>query len=370
MNGDNDIFTFNESIIESFISPSHYNIKSEVKSKKSNPMLKQFILYSHNDDNTLNESTDSSVQSEADFEFGNEVYLKDKIYSFPPRHNKKVGKFSLKLKPDLANVIQQYPKKQNSQKGFKNKIQDKFIKMSIQEDINDFNAYTHQCIKIIRKNNSFINQLPKNPKNSIELTKEDRDDILSNRKKLCVLDLDETLVHCETDENSLVSCDKIISIKLSEQKEKKIGVNIRPNLSFFLNKAKQLYVLVLYTASLKQYTDAVLSVIDPEGVYFKYILCRHHCTSISFVKNNKEEVYYVKDLRIFNIDMNSIVIVDNSILSFVHHINNGIPILPFYSNQNDDELYNLFIYLKFLHTVKDVRKENSKSFNLIKEINK
>ena len=83
MNGDNNV-TFNESIIESFIAPSHYYIKSEVKSKKSNPMLKQFILYSHNDDNTLNESTDSSVPSEADFEFGNEVYLKDKIYSFPP----------------------------------------------------------------------------------------------------------------------------------------------------------------------------------------------------------------------------------------------------------------------------------------------
>ena len=369
MNGDNNV-TFNESIIESFIAPSHYYIKSEVKSKKSNPMLKQFILYSHNDDNTLNESTDSSIQSDADFEFGNEVYLKDKIYSFPPRHNKKVGKFSLVLTRDLVNVIQQYPKKQNSQKEFKNKLQDKFIKMSIQEDIKDFNAYTHQCIKIIRKNNSFIEQLPKIPINSIELTKEDRDDIISNKKKLCVLDLDETLVHCESNENDLLSCDKIISIKLSEQKEKKIGVNIRPNLSFFLNKIKQFYVLVLYTASLKQYTDAILSVIDPEGVYFKYILCRHHCRSIYFVNNNKEEVYYVKDLRIFNINMNSIVIVDNSILSFVFQLNNGIPILPFYSNQNDNELHNLFIYLKFLHTVKDVRKENAKSFNLIKEINK
>lgn len=241
--------------------------------------------------------------------------------------------------------------------------------MSIQEDIKDFNDYTHQCIKIIRNNNLFIEQFPKISNNLIKLSKEDKNDIISNKKKLLVLDLDETLVHCETNENNLVSCDKIISIKLSEQKEKKIGINIRPNLSYFLNKVKKYYVLVLYTASLKQYTDAVLSVIDPEGVYFKYILCRHHCKSISFVNNNKEEVYYVKDLRIFNIHMNSIVIVDNSILSFVFQINNGIPILPFYSNENDDELHNLFIYLKFLHTVKDVRKENEKSFNIMNEIN-
>ena len=66
--------------------------------------------------------------------------------------------------------------------------------------------------------------------------------------------------------------------------------------------------------------------------------------------------------------MEKIVIVDNSILSFVYQINNGIPILPFYSNENDNELQNLLVYLHFMTQVKDVTKEIQKSFGLSKKI--
>ena len=89
---------------------------------------------------------------------------------------------------------------------------------------------------------------------------------------------------------------------------------------------------------------------------------------LSFKKEAKNETYYVKDLRVFDIPMEKIVIVDNSILSFVYQINNGIPILPFYSNENDNELHELKMYLNFLTQVKDVTREIQKSFGLSNKI--
>ena len=52
------------------------------------------------------------------------------------------------------------------------------------------------------------------------------------------------------------------------------------------------------------------------------------------------EVRYIKDLRIFKgiIDLDNVVIVDNSIMSFCYQVNNGVPILPFYNNMNDKEI--------------------------------
>ena len=70
----------------------------------------------------------------------------------------------------------------------------------------------------------------------------------------------------------------------------------------------------------------------------------------------------------FDVPMEKIVIVDNSVLSFVFQLNNGIPILPFYSNENDNELNDLKVYLHFFTQVKDVTREIQKSFGLAKQI--
>ena len=45
-----------------------------------------------------------------------------------------------------------------------------------------------------------------------------------------------------------------------------------------------------------------------------------------------------------NVEPKKIIIVDNSILSFAFHIDNGIPILPFYDNKDDNELIFLKIF--------------------------
>ena len=73
-----------------------------------------------------------------------------------------------------------------------------------------------------------------------------------------------------------------------------------------------------------------------------------------------EDQIYVKDLRILNVDLCDVIIIDNSVLSFVFHMDNGIPILPFYDNKNDDELKFLIGYLDNLAQHKDLSAENKK----------
>lgn len=367
---------FNESTIESFTPDVDNKVNSIRKTPQNHSdSLRKLLLLSQNQPSEfqlLDQSTDSSIQSDGDFEIGSRVFIKRKVYSYPAL--KKRGKLSVKINENFVHfkklsIVK--PKKQKSEVTFDQKLKDKFLKITKEEDVNDFKVYTEGCMELIKNNSFFKSQQMNNDyftKNRVHISEQDKNDILNDRKKLLVLDLDETLTHCETNELNMIECDKIISIKLNENKEKKIGLNIRPGLEDFLTSLQDKFVVVLFTASLKQYADSIVSEIDPEHKYFKYLLCRHNCVSISFNKDNKNEIYYVKDLRVFDIPMEKIVIVDNSILSFVYQINNGIPILPFYSNDNDNELQNLLDYLHFMTQVKDVTKEIQKSFGLSKKI--
>jgi len=67
-------------------------------------------------------------------------------------------------------------------------------------------------------------------------------------------------------------------------------------------------------------------------------------------------------------ELKDMLILDNSVLSFALNINNGIPILPFYDNLDDEELRHLTFYLNCLQeqNVFDVRTHNAESFGLLK----
>jgi len=43
------------------------------------------------------------------------------------------------------------------------------------------------------------------------------------------------------------------------------------------------------------------------------------------------------------------------VYSFSFQIDNGIPIIPFYSDKEDEEMLHLIYYLNCLHSVPDVR---------------
>ena len=44
--------------------------------------------------------------------------------------------------------------------------------------------------------------------------------------------------------------------------------------------------------------------------------------------------------------MKDIVLIDNAAYSFGFHLENGIPIIPFYDNKEDKELESLLKYLR------------------------
>lgn len=80
------------------------------------------------------------------------------------------------------------------------------------------------------------------------------------------------------------------------------------------------------------------------------------------VENN---TVYIKDLRIIeNVKLSDMIIIDNSVLSFAYQLENGIPILPFYDNPDDNELKFLSNYLCNIAKVEDLRVENRKCFRM------
>ena len=102
--------------------------------------------------------------------------------------------------------------------------------------------------------------------------------------------------------------------------------------------------------------------MDPNKKYFKYRLYRNNCSLV----NVDGAQFYVKDLDIFNeaYDLKDIVIVDNSVLSFIYHLENGIPIVPYYNEDKDGSLYIVGLYLRHIYKEDDLREANKKYINL------
>ena len=165
----------------------------------------------------------------------------------------------------------------------------------------------------------------------------------SNLKTL-VLDLDETLVHSQFVEFSSQS-DIIIKIEI-EKEIYDIHVLVRPGVKEFLEKMKNFYEIVIFTASISKYADILLNIIDQKGCA-PYRLFREHCTFINNI--------FVKDLQKLGRNLKDIIILDNSPLSYSFHPNNGLPILSWFEDKTDRELYNITPILMFLSNVNDVR---------------
>lgn len=74
----------------------------------------------------------------------------------------------------------------------------------------------------------------------------------------------------------------------------------------------------------------------------------------------------MKDLRIIrNRSLSDIVLIDNSVYSFAYQVENGVPIIPFYDDKNDDELYHLMSYMQAILECEDVRVHNQECFKLL-----
>ena len=176
-------------------------------------------------------------------------------------------------------------------------------------------------------------------------------------KKTIILDMDETLIHCV--ENPNMESDAKLSIKLTVGGENiEAGINIRPFVNSTLKELNKYFEVIVFTASHSSYANVVLDYLDPTGELIHHRLYREHC----FLATNQGP--YVKDLRILNRDLSQVVLVDNAAYSYAFQLDNGIPIIPYYSGKQDYELTALQTYLQKLVMAKDVREVNRKTFKL------
>ena len=129
-------------------------------------------------------------------------------------------------------------------------------------------------------------------------------------KYTLVLDLDETLVHYISDNDSAY-------------------IQIRPGAEEFIKDLSEFYEIIIFTAALKNYADLVIEGIDPDGVISDRLYRQH---TVSVGNSN------IKDLDKLGRDIKHVIIVDNFMENFSLQPQNGLNILDFEGNEYDDEL--------------------------------
>ncbi|CAK68015.1 unnamed protein product (macronuclear) [Paramecium tetraurelia] len=169
--------------------------------------------------------------------------------------------------------------------------------------------------------------------------------------KTIVFDLDETLIHCN--ESVTVPGDIILPITFPNGEKIQASINIRPYAQQILQTLSRHFEIIVFTASHSCYANIVLDYLDPKKQWISHRLFRDHCIQT-------DEGAYVKDLRVLgNRKMSNILLIDNASYSFGQQIDNGVPIIAFYDDKQDQELLYLQNYLMKFRVVTDVRELNS-----------
>lgn len=175
-------------------------------------------------------------------------------------------------------------------------------------------------------------------------------------KKVLFLDLDETLIHSDF-ENEYQFYDAEILIPVDDQTKCKLNILIRPYVQEFLQFAQSKFNVVLFTAGVKDYADSIINFLDPSKEIFKLRLYRDSCFEF---KN-----FFIKDLRILEgFESKNLILVDNCIFSLASNLSNGIVISSYYRDSEDKELLNLMDYLDKLSVSDDVRDANESYYGL------
>ena len=166
----------------------------------------------------------------------------------------------------------------------------------------------------------------------------------NSNKKTLVLDLDETLVHSQFEPFEKPSD---ITLKIDFDNEiHDIYVLVRPGVKQFLQKMGKIFEIVIFTASLAKYADPLLDIIDEDNIC-AFRLFREQCTQVNDV--------FIKEIQKLGRDLKDIIIVDNSPMSYCLNPKNGLPILSWFDDPDDRELFHISTILEFLSLVPDVR---------------
>ena len=175
-------------------------------------------------------------------------------------------------------------------------------------------------------------------------------DTRKSNKKTLILDLDETLVHSSFKpinyNNAFHKPDIFLSIYFRGNNHN-VYVLKRPYVHEFLKEMNKIYNIIIFTASVKEYANPLLDVLDTEKV-IKKRLFREDCCIGTTGK-------FIKDLKILKMNLKDLILVDNNPISYSYNICNGVPIKTWHYDKADQELIKLIPVLQFLANVNDVR---------------
>ncbi|PVU88262.1 hypothetical protein BB559_003745 [Furculomyces boomerangus] len=165
------------------------------------------------------------------------------------------------------------------------------------------------------------------------------------KKKILVLDLDETLIHSSP--HSSYKAHLRIEV-IIEKMACLYYVYKRPYVDYFLRKVSEWYKVVVFTASIPEYANSVINFLDPKGTLISSRLFRDSCIPHNFS--------YAKDLKIVSPDLSQVILVDNSPISYFINQENAVPIQAWINNDPKDEcLLDLLPFLDALRFTDDVR---------------
>jgi len=168
-------------------------------------------------------------------------------------------------------------------------------------------------------------------------------------RKTLVLDLDETLVHCNVklqDPNALPP-EIPVQIKMSPKSTIPASVFLRPHCQELLARASELFEVIVFTASVEPYAMAVVDLLDKPRTWVTHVLSRDSCTELNG--------QLLKDLRRLGRDLKDVVLVDNSPLACGISPENSIICKSYYGNDpQDTELLRLRSMLNKLSKVKNM----------------
>ena len=173
---------------------------------------------------------------------------------------------------------------------------------------------------------------------------------IKNNKKTLILDLDETLVHSSFKpinyNNILHKPDIFLTINFRDN-DHNVYVLKRPYVHEFLKEMNKFFNIIIFTASVREYANPLLNTLDTEKVIQQRFFREDCCIG----PTGK----FVKDLKILNMNLKDLILVDNNPISYSYNRSNGIPIKTWHYDKTDQELIKLIPVLQFLANVNDVR---------------
>lgn len=143
-------------------------------------------------------------------------------------------------------------------------------------------------------------------------------------------------------------------LHMQEQKRIKLNIKMRPHVNLFLRQVSKWYEIVIFTAAIEDYGNAVCDRLEyHSGVTFSKRFFRQHCDPIG----NSRQLKYTKDIAKVSNDLANVFIIDNSEIAFKYYPDNAILIDDYLGEEskNDEKLLNLLPILDCLRFTSDVR---------------